>query len=195
MSPAGGHLTAADHPASLSTSAESPYRGILVDTLWLLLALTAITVVTNRSTVVMDEDIWWHLRTGQWILANKTVPVKDLFSAHAMGQPWIAYSWLFDVLVSRIFDAWGYRGMLVLTTFLALAYTAWLTAFLARYTNLRRAMILSFAAFLAVMPLKSPRPWLFTILFFLIELSFLWIARESNRARWPAHRSVIRHLG
>lgn len=158
-----------------------PNRKAVVDTVFLLVALSVLIVVTSGSTMAMDSDIWWHLRIGHWILANRTVPVRDLFSSHAMGQPWSAYSWLFEVLVSGIFDVWGDHGILVLTIFATLAYTAWLTVFLARFTNLRRAMILAFSAYLAVMPLKSPRPWLFTILFFTVELSLLWRARESNR--------------
>jgi hypothetical protein len=156
----------------------------VVDTLFLLIALSVLTLVTTRYSLVMDPDIWWHLRTGRWILANKTVPTSDIFSWHTSGQSWIAYTWLFDVLVSRIFDSWGLRGMLVLITAAGFAYTAWLTVFLARFTNLRRAMILSFSAYLAMMPLKSPRPWLFTILFFTAELTLLWVARERNRPVW-----------
>lgn len=158
-----------------------PSKKAIFDTVFLLVALSVLTALTAPYGLVMDTDIWWHLRTGQWILANHAVPFRDTFSSRAMGQPWIAYSWLFDILVSRIFGVWGDRGMLVLTTFATLAYTAGLTVFLARFTNLRRAMILAFCAYLTVMPLKSPRPWLFTIFFFAVELALLWIARESNR--------------
>lgn len=170
--------------AAVPVSAERTRRAAGIDTLFLLVSLSVLMVVTTHSQLVMDEDIWWHLRTGNWILAHGAVPVKDTFSAGAMGKPWIVYSWLFDVLVSRIFDIFGYRGMLAWATCAALAYTSWLTVFLARFTNLRRAIILSFAAYLTAMPLKSPRPWLFTILFFTIELSLLWIARERNRPAW-----------
>jgi len=153
----------------------------IVDILFLFLTLSVLTGITVSTASVMDEDIWWHLQTGRWILAHHAVPTQDMFSAHAAGQPWIAYSWLFDVFASRLFDLGGYRAILALSTFVLLAYTAWATVFLSRFTNLVRAMILAFVAYTAVMPLKSPRPWLFTILFFALELSLLWIARERNR--------------
>ncbi len=41
---------------------------------------------------IIDPDIWWHLRTGQWVLAHGTVPATDLFSSYGMGKTWIAYS-------------------------------------------------------------------------------------------------------
>ena len=173
-------VTIPDNP----TSPPVPARNGLIDALLLLAGLSAPTAATMLSTPAMDEDIWWHLRTGAWILAHKAVPLTDVFSSHAMGQPWIVYSWLFDVLVSRIFTAWGYRGILAMTTLIPLAWTAWFTVFLARFTNPRRAMILAFAAYLALLPMKSPRPWLFTILFFAVELTCLWLARERNRPVW-----------
>jgi hypothetical protein len=156
-------------------------RKNIADILFLFLTLSFLTGITISTASVMDEDIWWHLQTGRWILAHHAVPTRDMFSAHLAGQPWIAYSWLFDVLASRLFDLGGYRAILGLSTFAMLAYTAWATVFLNRFTSLVRAMILAFAAYTALMPLKSPRPWLFTVLFFAVELSLLWIARERNR--------------
>src|SRR5580658_9795375 len=156
--------TTAPHAATVKRPEARRLRGSLPDILFLLLTLSLFTGITINTASIMDEDIWWHLQTGRWILAHHAVPTRDMFSAHAAGQPWIAYSWLFDVLASWLFDLAGYRAMLALSTFALLAYTAWATVFLRRFTNLRRAMILAFAAYTAVMPLKSPRPWLFTIL-------------------------------
>jgi len=173
-------LLTEDLVAAQPLTAKRSRKGLL-DALFLLLTLSLFTGVTINTASVMDEDIWWHLQTGRWILAHHAVPTRDMFSAHAAGQPWIAYSWLFDVLASGLFDFGGYRAILALSTFALLAYTAWATVFLSRFTSLVRAMILAFAAYTAVMPLKSPRPWLFTILFFAAELSLLWIARERNR--------------
>src|SRR5258706_15215594 len=42
---------------------------------------------------VVDPDIWWHIRTGDWIFAHHTVPRYAIFSQH-LDRPWIAYSWL-----------------------------------------------------------------------------------------------------
>jgi hypothetical protein len=30
--------------------------------------------------LVHEPDLWWQLRTGEYILENKTVPDKDVFS-------------------------------------------------------------------------------------------------------------------
>ena len=58
---------------------------------------------------VLDYDLWWHLRTGQWIVASGTVPASDPFSQYGLesGKPWFAYSWLFEVLVFALYRALG----------------------------------------------------------------------------------------
>jgi hypothetical protein len=159
-------------------------RQTIIDTLFFTLALSTLAAVTSRPPLVADPDIWLHLLTGKLIAANRAVPYIDTFSAHAAGRPWIAYSWLFDVLVHAVYSVSGYRGLLALTTCVATATTGLTALFLSRFMNLRRALILAFLEYLVLVPLKSPRPWLFTILFFTIELFLLWIARERGRPAW-----------
>src|SRR5438874_10147598 len=48
---------------------------------------------------VVDEDIWWHLATGRWIVEHRALPQTDPFSAYGQGRPYVAYSSLFDVVV------------------------------------------------------------------------------------------------
>jgi hypothetical protein len=48
---------------------------------------------------VVDEDIWWHLATGRWVAEHHALPQADPFSAYGQTQPYVAYSWLFDLLV------------------------------------------------------------------------------------------------
>src|ERR1035441_6456392 len=53
---------------------------------------------------VLDLDIWWHLKVGDWILANRAVPHTGILSRTAATRPWVAYSWGYEVLLS-----WAYR--------------------------------------------------------------------------------------
>src|SRR5258708_54810 len=60
---------------------------------------------------VNDLDIWWHLRTGEWILQHHAVPHTDPFSSSGAGKPWSAYSWLFELLVLQLFQRVGLAGL------------------------------------------------------------------------------------
>ena len=65
------------------------------------------------SQPVLDPDIWWHLRTGEWVVEHGGVPATDPFSTFGHGHPWVAYSWLFEILVFGIFRAFGLVGIWV----------------------------------------------------------------------------------
>ena len=73
---------------------------------------------------VVDPDIWWHLRTGQWIVDHAQVPATDPFSAYGVGKPWVAYSWLFEILVYALFTKLGLMGILLFTVSMSLLIVA-----------------------------------------------------------------------
>ncbi len=52
---------------------------------------------------VTDPDLWWHLRTGQWIVEGGGIPYTDPFSFTARGQPWIAHSWLAEICMFLLY--------------------------------------------------------------------------------------------
>lgn len=129
-----------------------------------------------------DFDIWWHLRTGEWIVVNLAVPYQDYFSTYGIGKPWIAYSWLFEVCVYTVYTRFGLTGLVYFTVAIALLIT-FVVHQLIRLARLPVVMevALSGLALAAMSPLMSPRPWLFTILFFSIELILIARAREEGK--------------
>jgi hypothetical protein len=127
-----------------------------------------------------DPDIWWHLRTGQWIVAHGHVPIQDPFSIFGAGKPWIAYSWLFEVLVYDLHEYFGLSGLVAFTVTMSLlvALTIHLLLRGARLRFVVEVLLLA-AIFASLKPLLSPRPWLFSILFTAIELIVILNLRRS----------------
>ncbi len=161
-SPSGGTPAARDD-ARVSTS--------LVP-LIVLLALYALPLVVALRPVgvpVVDPDVWWHLRVGQWVVDNGTVPDHDPFAAD--HRPWVAYSWLYEVLLYGLYSWLGLAGIIVYRAVLSLAIVAALHRLVARRDpHGLRAAALTAAGALAVAPLFSERPWLFTILFMILTV-------------------------
>ncbi|MGA3293698.1 MAG: hypothetical protein ABSE45_06915 [Candidatus Acidiferrales bacterium] len=126
-----------------------------------------------------DPDIWWHIRVGDWITEHHAVPRFGIFSQH-IERPWVAYSWLFDVLVSaahKMFGLPGIPGLLIcLEVLLSLVF---LLAIVRIAGSFWWAWWIASAAIFAyfVNPL---RPVLFTLLFFTLELLLIF---ESERRR------------
>ncbi len=66
------------------------------------------------SALLNDGDTGWHIRAGDWIVANRRVPTTDLFSFSRSGAPWFAWEWLSDVVLSFVHRHWALAGVSVL---------------------------------------------------------------------------------
>lgn len=133
---------------------------------------------------VIDMDIWWHLRTGQWIIEHGAIPRVDEFSSYGMGKPWVAYSWLFEVLVYGLYQMFGLFGIVLYTVVFSLLIAAAFHRLVRRFQlNFPAEIALTAAGLIAMTLLYSPRPWLFSILFFIIEIDWLFLARQQGEVR------------
>src|SRR6185503_11993513 len=79
------------------------------------------------KTLLADCDTGWHIRTGEWILANRMVPAIDIFSFSRPGAPWFAWEWLSDVWFAWLNAAGGLNavvlfGVLMVSTTIVLLY-------------------------------------------------------------------------
>ena len=137
-----------------------------------------------HSNAILDTDIGWHLRTGEWISAHHAIPRTEPFSAPMAGTPWAAYSWLFELLNYQLFQRLGTPALLVYTAGLVLLITAAVFALVRSHRQqLPAAAMLAFACMYAMGHLFTPRPWLFTILFFTLELDILQRVRRTGSTR------------
>src|ERR1700681_523717 len=68
-----------------------------------------------------DPDLWWHLRTGQWIVESGHVPHSDPFSFTRAGHAWISHEWLSEV---AFYELWKHGGAAALIILSAIVTTA-----------------------------------------------------------------------
>ena len=78
--------------------------------------------MNGTRTLLADGDTGWHLRTGEWILANGRVPDRDLFSFTKPDQPWFAWEWGWDVAFAWLHAQAGLAAV-VLGSLLLLSFT------------------------------------------------------------------------
>jgi hypothetical protein len=136
-----------------------------------------LAVLFIRAFYVSDPDIWWHLRTGDWILAHHAVPLTDPFSSYGMGKPWVAYSWLFDVLSASAFARLGLIAIVVWEIAARLALSVALFHLVRGLCpGLWRAIALSAAGLWVMTEVIGPRPGMLTILFVILEFDILFSA-------------------
>ncbi len=86
---------------------------------WTLVALALALLFTSKLVKLLDIDIFLHLAVGDWILEHRAVPRTGLFSATRGGAPWVDNEWGSQVLLAAVFRAWGVKGLVLLSAFLA----------------------------------------------------------------------------
>jgi hypothetical protein len=141
---------------------------------------------------VSDPDVWWHLRTGEWMFQHHSVPHIDSFSIFGAGKPWAAYSWLFEVLVYFLFHQFGLVGIVLYSAATVFAITVAVHHLVSRLQrDFSLSLVLTLVACYSLGRLFTPRPWLLTILFYVIELDILMHARRTGRTRELACLPVL----
>jgi hypothetical protein len=133
-----------------------------------LLAMTA------RSAV--DPDLWWHLRTGQWIMETGHVPHSDPFSFTRAGHAWVSHEWLSEVL---FYELWKRGRAAALIVFSSIVTTAGFMLLYLRCPGKKHwaAAATAFGA-LAAAPSWGVRPQMFT---FTMASLLLWLVEAGEQ--------------
>jgi hypothetical protein len=150
----------------------------------LLLAAPALLCFRGLASCTMDPDVGWQIQSAVWILQHHAFPHTDPFSRTEAGRAWQDYSWLFDLMLLKLYTWFNLDGLVLYTATMAVAITAAIYRLVSRVQpDFIRSAILTVAALLCVARDFTPRPWLFTILFFAVELDVLMQFRRAGRAR------------
>ena len=135
-----------------------------------------------------DDDLFWHLATGRYIIENKVVPDKDVFGYVTEGSEWIPFEWGWDILTYGLYNLGGYNGILAFRS-LAFCFVFFVLFMLFRKfkVNSLISVFMLFLLLIAVMDRLSPRPHIITYIFFVtllyILLNFKYINREKYLKR------------
>ncbi len=154
-----------------------------------LFALAALIVgvgtecfITKLS--VLDLDVWWHLSVGDWIVQHGTFPHTGILSGTAANRPWMAYSWGYEVLLSRSYAWLGFLGMAIFGTALTIAVAIglfWMLHQLSgRFWVAWTLSVLIYSAFLFNI---MPRPVFFTMLLYSITLTLILKSQRTGQVR------------
>jgi hypothetical protein len=148
--------------------------------------LAAVGVIAfNLKFSVLDLDIWWHLKTGDWIVQHHTVPHSGLFTWTAADRPWVAYSWGYEVLMSRAYAWFGLLGIGLYGTLLTLG-VAWSIYWMVRRLSSRfwPACLLAVVTCSAFLFNLMPRPVFFSMMLFCVTLTLVLKANRTGQVQF-----------
>ena len=110
----------------MTTTPKSIWKTLTLERL--LIAIVFISIFTMAVRVPVDTDAWWHLRSGQYIVENVTIPTTDPFSHTRAGQLWIDDGWLAQIYWYGLFAIGGWALLslgVALVVILAFLFIWW----------------------------------------------------------------------
>lgn len=148
----------------------------------LLAVFSIFLILFSTFKITGDDDVFWHLATGRYILQTGHVPSIDIFGFLTQGQVWMPFEWGWDVLTYSIFSFSGYVGISILRTILLLAVFYIFYYLLTRFkvSNTFSVFSLIVLAF-GIIDRLTPRPHLMSYLFFALLLLIICQYRYFNR--------------
>lgn len=134
---------------------------------------------------IADDDFFWHLSTGRYIIQNGTVPGTDVFGEITQNVKWIPFEWGWDVMTYLMFRAGGFNLILV---FRSIAFV-FIFGYLFRILNKFKvhsiiSLIVLFALIIAMMDRLTPRPHVITYVFFVILINILVSSKYLDRNKY-----------
>jgi hypothetical protein len=138
--------------------------------------------IVVRQMLLGDPDIWWHIKTGEWIWHHGGVPHSDPFSYTFAGHPWIAKEWLSQVIYFATYSLAGWNSLAVLAAVVVAISAAGL------YWSLSASLRPSLAASIALVCLLvtssaiTVRPHLLTLPLLIAWTSALFNSSDRQRA-------------
>jgi hypothetical protein len=136
------------------------------------------------SRPLSDGDFWWHLKTGEYILKNLSIPRVDFYSFTVPGKHWVAHEWLSEVIFYFVYTRAGFNTLIFIFTVLTV---------LAFWIVFRGTQAHPFVKGLAILlsvwsiiPTIGVRPRTFTLLFAGIYLALLrsFVREKETKAIW-----------
>jgi hypothetical protein len=139
-------------------------------------------VLLTTFKITGDDDVFWHLATGKYIVETGHVPSQDIFGYVTQGQEWMPFEWGWDILTYGIYNIGGYTGLSIFRTiiFLLIFYIYFLIYKKFKISPAISFLILTILAF-GTMDRLTPRPHIISLLFFVLILYIIIQYRYFNR--------------
>lgn len=159
----------------------------------LLIVFLFVLVTVYGARQIIDLDLWLHLKTGELILANKSVPLSDPYSIFLDGKEWINHEWLFQLVSYIFYKRLGADGLIIMQNIMLLGIFGVLFLRGVRDNNHLFVFVALYLTLLACAYRFTIRPDIFSLFFLSVYLSLLKKICEGRRktAYWLIFTQLI----
>jgi hypothetical protein len=130
----------------------------------------------------VDPDLWWHLKTGQYIAEHKSVPHVDPFSFTRAGAHWVAHEWLAELFLYHAQRLVGWNGLILL--FAAIISAAFFLLYLRCGPHSYIAGVFTVCGAFATITLWGVRPQILSLLLTSLWLLILERSEDNPKLLW-----------
>ena len=127
---------------------------------------------------IQSFDYWWHIKAGEYIVANKVIPFTDVFSWFGIENNlyWHSHEWLSEVLLYLFYSVFDNFGAYIFTIglFLSISLLLFLLNKDKYYKNIRISIIWIILGVLILVPIALPRPHMINLMLFLLVIYILF---------------------
>jgi tetratricopeptide (TPR) repeat protein len=169
------------------------------------LVLLFLVAVAFSLKSLREPDLWWQIRTGEWILENGKIPHHDVFSFTYAGTEWVNVKWGSEILFALLTKISGPESVFLLQALVSvlLVFTLYRLSRAFHISPARSSVgdfgfevstsIVVFLTLLVAEYRINGRPEMFSHLFTVMFLLFLLQYRKapSNKIYWLIPLQVI----
>src|SRR5271155_917171 len=148
----------------------------------IFLAVLFLGLFAMAARNATDPDLWWHLKTGQFIVEHKSVPRTDPFSYTRAGERWVAHEWLTEILLYELERGAGWGGLIV--GFAAILCAVFFLLYLRCGPHPYIAGLATLCAAWATVPVWGVRPQVISLLFTSLWLLILERSERTPKFLW-----------
>jgi hypothetical protein len=148
----------------------------------LLLIFQVFLVFIANSRLSGEDDLFWYLSAGRYIVQSGSVPSFDVFGFTTSGSPWIPFEWGWDIISFFLYNAGGYFALSVLSTVIILVIFNTLYFTMKKLeVNTPLSVLMLIILTLGITQRLTVKPHLITYLSLILLLSFFLRYRYRNR--------------
>ena len=130
------------------------------------------------------DDVWGHIKVGEWIVQHRQVPHHNLFMWPAWEYQWMDHEWLSQILLYGIYHLLGISGLLLsVIVVVGLAFFLLWKLWMRLNGSLYLGAICFLVAITACRTRLVARPEIFTLLAFALLLDLLYRYKYLGQAR------------
>lgn len=152
---------------------------------WGMIAAFLVCTLSVTTHKIEDDDLFWHLAGGRFIVENGSVPDKDVFGYPTVNAEWIPFEWGWDVISYGLYKAGGYNLISVFSSLIFILIFFLCFRILGKLkVNSVISLVLLFTLLIAWFNRLSPRPHIFTYLFLTVLLYLILCYKYISREKY-----------